>query len=92
MSGLASNRMLILPAAFALLAVAVRAQQGGITTGGSSQRPIYVSGNVRLSDGQLPQQPIAIELVCQTQAQPQGKTNSDGGFNLHPEQPSSSPG
>jgi len=74
--------MLILPAAFALLAIAVQAQQGGITTGGSSQRPIYVSGKVLLSDGQPPPQPIDIELVCQTQVQPQGKTDSKGGFNL----------
>jgi tetratricopeptide (TPR) repeat protein len=55
-------------------------QQGGITTGAGSQRPISVRGNVAVEGGLTPPGPIEIELVCQGQAQPQGKTDAKGSF------------
>ncbi len=66
----------------ALLGGDVLAQQGGITTGGGSRRPITVRGTVTLADGTGLEEPAEIELVCETSAQPQGKTDSSGRFSL----------
>jgi tetratricopeptide (TPR) repeat protein len=74
------SRVLTLFLVCSLLACAALAQPGGITTGGVSQRPIFISGKVALDDGQLPPEKAEIDLVCQGQAQPQGKTDSKGGF------------
>jgi tetratricopeptide (TPR) repeat protein len=47
-----------------------------------AQGAVYVRGKVLLSDGQPPPDKVEIELVCQAQVQPQGKTDSRGGFVL----------
>lgn len=66
-----------------LLASAAWSQQGGsITTGGSSRRPIFVTGDVRLADGRALPEKAEIELVCHGRAQPQGKTGEDGSFSV----------
>ncbi len=70
-------------AACCLLACAAWSQQGGsITTGGSSRRPIFLTGTVQLADGKALPGRAEIELVCQGRAQPQGKTDEKGGFNV----------
>ena len=69
-------------ACFLLACAAWAQQQGSITTGGSSQRPIFLNGSVQLADGQIPPDRAEIELVCQGRAQPQGKTDSSGKFNI----------
>lgn len=56
--------------------------QGGITTGGNTQRPIFVSGMVVMEDGHPPPEKVDIQLVCQGQSQPQGKTDSAGKFTV----------
>ncbi len=56
--------------------------QGGITTGGNTQRPIYVSGMVVMDDGSPLESKADIQLVCQNQVQPQGKTDADGKFTV----------
>ncbi len=56
--------------------------QGGITTGGNTQRPIYVSGVVVMDDGRLPEGKVDIQLVCQSQVQPQGRADADGKFSV----------
>jgi tetratricopeptide (TPR) repeat protein len=66
----------------AVSVVPVWSQQGGITTGGSSNRPIWVSGRVSLADGRRLPKEASIELVCQGQAQFQGTTDSKGKFNV----------
>jgi tetratricopeptide (TPR) repeat protein len=58
------------------------AQTGGITTGGASQRPIFVTGAVLMEDGSAPPAKVDIELSCQGQSQPQGKTDENGGFQI----------
>ncbi len=52
--------------------------QTGMTTGGSSNRPIFVTGNVALANGgPLPQKPM-IELVCQADVQKRGPDGRQG--------------
>ena len=53
-----------------------------LVTGAALQGAVYVRGKVLLSDGQPPPEKVEIELVCQAQVQPQGKTDSKGGFIL----------
>jgi tetratricopeptide (TPR) repeat protein len=53
-----------------------------LTTVAALQGAVYVRGKVLLSDGQPPPDKVEIELVCQAQVQPQGKTDSKGGFVL----------
>ncbi len=56
--------------------------QTGMTTGGSSNRPIFVRGTVALaSGGPLPQK-AKIELVCQANVQSEGQTDAKGGFSV----------
>ena len=56
--------------------------QTGMTTGGSSNRPIFVKGTVALaSGGKLPQK-AKIEMVCQADVQSEGWTDTEGGFNV----------
>jgi len=78
-----TRQALVAALASCALGCSVWAQQrGSITTGGPSQRPIFLTGNVRLADGQLPPERPAIEVVCQGQAQPQGKADAKGNFNV----------
>jgi tetratricopeptide (TPR) repeat protein len=53
-----------------------------VAAAASAQGAVYVRGKVLLSDGQPPPDKVEIELVCQAQVQPQGKTDSKGGFVL----------
>jgi tetratricopeptide (TPR) repeat protein len=69
-------------AVVALTLTGAAAAQSGITTGGSTQRPIFVTGNVAMEDGRPPSEKVDIQLVCQAQAQPQGKTDAKGKFNV----------
>jgi len=66
----------VLPVSMAL------AQAGGITTGGASGRPIYVSGMVVMEDGSPPPAKTELEMLCQGQGQPQGKTDAKGAFHI----------
>ncbi len=65
-----------------LIGSAALAQPGGITTGGSSQRPIIVRGRVALSDGGRLPEKVQIELLCNDQSQPQGRTDEEGNFSV----------
>jgi len=69
-------------AAAASVAPATWAQGSGMNTGGSTQLPINVSGKFAMEDGTPPHQKLDIELLCSPNAQMQGKTDLDGGFNL----------
>jgi hydroxyacylglutathione hydrolase len=73
--------LMFAPACFLLSSLAL-AQGGGITTGGASDRPIFVSGVVVMENGSAPPVKVAIELLCQVQSQPQGKTDEKGAFNI----------
>ena len=53
-----------------------------VTGAALAQGAVFVRGNVLLADGQPPPDKVEIELVCQAQVQPQGKTDSKGGFVL----------
>src|SRR5262245_55563140 len=46
------------------------------------QRPIYISGNVRLADGTNPPDHVVIERVCQGVARPEAYTDSKGNFSF----------
>jgi len=46
------------------------------------QRPIYISGNVRLADGTNPPDHVIIERVCQGVVRPEAYTDSKGNFNF----------
>jgi len=74
--------MLASPGAVLLLTAAAWAQPGGISTGGSSQRPINMSGKVALAEGGALPRKAEIELVCPPNAQIQGRTDTKGGFNV----------
>ncbi len=83
MSAPKSNLGLVSSVACSLLATAAWAQQqGNITTGGNSNRPIFVQGKVELDGGGALPRKVQIELVCQAQGQPQGTTDSEGNFNV----------
>jgi tetratricopeptide (TPR) repeat protein len=53
-----------------------------MNTGGSTQRPINVSGKIAMEDGTPPREKVNIEVLCPPNAQMQGKTDSKGAFNL----------
>ncbi len=76
------RRALMLAHACLLLSPFALAQAGGITTGGTTERPIFVSGVVVMEDGGAPQVKVELELICQGQTQPQGKTDLKGGFHI----------
>lgn len=63
--------------------IAPAQQQGAMTTSGSSGTLISVTGNVLLQDGQPPPERVEIQLVCDTQAQTQGKTDAAGNFSVY---------
>jgi tetratricopeptide (TPR) repeat protein len=65
--------------AAALLAASAMAQ-GGITTSGSTSRPIPMTGRVVVDDGTPLPVKAKIELVCPPHAQGQGNTDSKGNF------------
>src|SRR5215510_12162204 len=46
------------------------------------QRPIYISGNVRLADGTTPPDRVVIERVCLGVVRPEGYTDSKGNFSF----------
>src|SRR5262245_4906854 len=46
------------------------------------QRPIYLSGNVRLADGTTPPDRVVIERVCLGVVRPEGYTDSKGNFSF----------
>src|SRR5262244_1762656 len=46
------------------------------------QRPIYISGNVRLADGTNPPDHVIIERVCQGVVRPEAYTDSKGNFSF----------
>ena len=46
------------------------------------QRPIYISGNVRLADGTNPPDHVVIERVCQGVVRPEAYTDSKGNFSF----------
>src|SRR5215510_14137969 len=46
------------------------------------QRPIYISGNVRLADGTNPPDQVVIERVCQGVVRPEAYTDSKGNFSF----------
>ncbi|MBZ5586902.1 MAG: tetratricopeptide repeat protein [Acidobacteriia bacterium] len=68
--------------AWSIICSVALAQPGGITTGGASQRPIVVRGRVALSDGGPLPEKAALELLCNEQAQPQGRTDAEGNFSV----------
>jgi len=72
---------LFAPACLLISSLAL-AQAGGITTGGASQRPIFVNGVVVMEGGGVPPAKVGIELLCQGQSQPQGKTDEKGAFQI----------
>jgi tetratricopeptide (TPR) repeat protein len=77
------TRAFTLPIAALLLAGAAGAQGTSITTGGSSERPISISGIVAVADGSPLPEKAAIELVCSAgRVQQEGKTDAKGGFNV----------
>jgi tetratricopeptide (TPR) repeat protein len=76
------GRAVICSAASALLAISAAAQSGGMSTGGSSQRPIYVTGRVAVDDGLALPHKAKLELVCPPNAQAEGTTDSKGGFSV----------
>ena len=76
------GRALMLAAACFLPGSSALAQTGGITTGGATQRPIFVSGVVVMEDGSVPREKVVIELLCQAQSQIQGKTDEKGTFQI----------
>ena len=55
---------------------------GSITTGGSTERPIPVTGQAVIDDGSPLPRNARIELVCPPHTQVQGETNSKGGFSF----------
>jgi tetratricopeptide (TPR) repeat protein len=63
--------------------IAPAQQQGAMTTGGTGGTLISVTGKVVLEDGQPPPEKVEIQLVCDTQAQTQGKTDSAGNFSAY---------
>jgi tetratricopeptide (TPR) repeat protein len=76
------RRALMFALACLLISSFALAQAGGITTGGSSGRPIFVSGVVVMEGGGVPRVKVGIELLCQGQSQPQGKTDAKGAFQI----------
>jgi len=63
-----------------LLISIAAAQQGGITTGGNTQRPIQVEGRVALEDGSPLPHKANLELACGPHAQAEGTTDTKGKF------------
>jgi tetratricopeptide (TPR) repeat protein len=57
-----------------------RTQQQQTTFPDLEQRPIYLSGNVRLADGTNPPDHVVIERVCQGVVRPEAYTDSKGNF------------
>jgi tetratricopeptide (TPR) repeat protein len=53
-----------------------------MNTGGSTQRPINVSGKFAMEDGAPPPRKIDIKILCPPNEQMQGKTDLKGDFNL----------
>lgn len=45
-------------------------------------RPIFLSGEVRLSNGTPPPEPVVIERICNGQTRPEGYTDSKGRFSF----------
>ena len=52
------------------------------TTFPDLERPIYISGNVRLADGTNPPDRVVIERVCQGVVRPEAYTDSKGNFSF----------
>src|SRR5436309_8316951 len=48
----------------------------------STPRQIFLSGSVRLSDGNLPPANVVIERVCNGVVRPEGYTDSKGNFSI----------
>ncbi|MBI1355551.1 MAG: tetratricopeptide repeat protein [Acidobacteria bacterium] len=46
------------------------------------ERPIYLSGEVRLANGEIPPEPVRIERICNGQNRPEGYTDLKGRFNF----------
>src|SRR5262249_48470981 len=59
-----------------------RTQQQQPTFPDLEQRPIYLSGNVRLADGTNPPDRVLIERVCQGVVRPEAYTDSKGNFSF----------
>ena len=59
-----------------------RTQQQQPTFPDLEQRPIYISGNVRLADGTNPPDHVIIERVCQGVVRPEAYTDSKGNFSF----------
>jgi Tetratricopeptide repeat len=59
-----------------------RTQREQTTFPDLEQRPIYLSGNVRLADGTNPPDHVVIERVCQGVVRPEAYTDSKGNFSF----------
>jgi hypothetical protein len=65
-----------------LAATAAWGQGHGMTTGGSSQQPMNVSGKFLMEDGSPPNQKLEIKILCPPNTQTEGTTALDGSFNV----------
>jgi len=77
------SRGLAWPVAVSLLTASAWAQAGGaISTGGSTNRPLGVSGKIAMENGDPPPQKVNLEIICPPNTQRQGATDLKGAFNL----------
>jgi len=71
-----------LPVLAALAASAAWGQGHGMTTGGSSQQPMNVSGKFLMEDGSPPDRRIEVQILCPPDIQTEGRTAPDGSFDV----------
>ena len=63
-----------------VLAIGVWMVPTAVAQGGQTSRPMFLTGTVVMADGSPLPEPVLIQMVCQGQAQPQGRTDAEGGF------------